>query len=91
MNATHVDLVFGSNSQLRVPAEVHATSGAQGTFIQDFVAARNKVLNWGSLRPCVVQIQALRLDPLRARLARLRLGPAQLATNPLLGDGVPLA
>jgi catalase-peroxidase len=40
-----VDLVFGSNSQLRALAEVYASSDAQQTFVQDFVAAWNKVMN----------------------------------------------
>ncbi|MGA3127332.1 MAG: catalase/peroxidase HPI [Candidatus Korobacteraceae bacterium] len=42
---TVVDLVFGSNSQLRALAEVYASSDAQQTFVQDFVAAWNKVMN----------------------------------------------
>jgi len=41
---TVVDLVFGSNSQLRALAEVYASSDAQGVFVQDFVAAWNKVM-----------------------------------------------
>ena len=40
-----VDLVFGSNSQLRAIAEVYACDGAQQTFIRDFVAAWTKVMN----------------------------------------------
>ena len=43
--ATRVDLVFGSNSQLRALAEVYAESGAEGKFVRDFVAAWNKVMN----------------------------------------------
>ncbi len=43
--ATRVDLVFGSNSQLRALAEVYASEDAQEKFIQDFVAAWNKVMN----------------------------------------------
>jgi catalase-peroxidase len=43
--ATRVDLVFGSNSQLRALAEVYASSDAQEKFIHDFVAAWNKVMN----------------------------------------------
>ncbi len=43
--ATRVDLVFGSNSQLRAIAEVYAQDDAQGKFVQDFVAAWNKVMN----------------------------------------------
>ncbi len=42
---TVVDLVFGSNSQLRALAEVYASSDAQGAFVRDFVAAWNKVMN----------------------------------------------
>jgi catalase-peroxidase len=42
---TVVDLVFGSNSQLRSLAEVYATGDAQAKFVQDFVAAWNKVMN----------------------------------------------
>ena len=42
---TVVDLVFGSNSQLRAIAEVYASSDAQQTFVRDFVAAWNKVMN----------------------------------------------
>jgi catalase-peroxidase len=42
---TIVDLVFGSNSQLRALAEVYATSEAQPKFVHDFVAAWNKVMN----------------------------------------------
>ena len=42
---TRVDLIFGSNSQLRALAEVYASSGAQEKFVRDFVAAWNKVMN----------------------------------------------
>jgi catalase-peroxidase len=42
---TRVDLVFGSNSQLRALAEVYASSDAQKKFVDDFVAAWNKVMN----------------------------------------------
>ncbi len=42
---TVVDLVFGSNSQLRAIAEVYASSDAQEVFVRDFVAAWNKVMN----------------------------------------------
>ncbi len=42
---TVVDLVFGSNSQLRALAEVYASSDAQKTFVTDFVTAWNKVMN----------------------------------------------
>ena len=43
--ATAVDLVFGSNSQLRAIAEVYACDDAQQTFVGDFVAAWDKVMN----------------------------------------------
>jgi catalase-peroxidase len=42
---TVVDLVFGSNSQLRALAEVYASSDAQQLFVRDFVAAWTKVMN----------------------------------------------
>ena len=42
---TVVDLVFGSNSQLRALAEVYASNDAQPMFVRDFVAAWNKVMN----------------------------------------------
>ncbi len=42
---TVVDLVFGSNSQLRALAEVYAQSDAKEKFVHDFVAAWNKVMN----------------------------------------------
>jgi catalase-peroxidase len=42
---TVVDLIFGSNSQLRALAEVHACSDSQQAFVRDFVAAWNKVMN----------------------------------------------
>ncbi len=42
---TIVDLVFGSNSQLRALAEVYASSDGQKAFVQDFASAWNKVMN----------------------------------------------
>jgi catalase-peroxidase len=42
---TRVDLIFGSNSQLRALAEVYGSSDAQAKFVQDFVAAWTKVMN----------------------------------------------
>ena len=42
---TRVDLIFGSNSQLRALAEVYASADAQEKFVQDFVAAWAKVMN----------------------------------------------
>jgi catalase-peroxidase len=43
--STRVDLVFGSNSQLRALAEVYAQDDAKEKFVRDFVAAWNKVMN----------------------------------------------
>jgi catalase-peroxidase len=43
--ASAVDLVFGSNSQLRAIAEVYGSSDAQEAFVRDFVAAWTKVMN----------------------------------------------
>ena len=43
--ATRVDLVFGSNSQLRALAEVYASDDAKEAFAKDFAAAWNKVMN----------------------------------------------
>jgi catalase-peroxidase len=42
---TRVDLIFGSNSQLRALAEVYGCEDAQEKFVNDFVAAWNKVMN----------------------------------------------
>jgi catalase-peroxidase len=42
---TRVDLIFGSNSQLRAMAEVYACEDSQEKFVRDFVAAWNKVMN----------------------------------------------
>jgi len=42
---SRVDLVFGSNSQLRALAEVYASDDSQSKFVSDFVAAWNKVMN----------------------------------------------
>ena len=42
--ATRVDLVFGSNSQLRALAEVYAQDDAKERFVRDFVAAWDKVM-----------------------------------------------
>jgi catalase-peroxidase len=44
-SATRVDLVFGSNSELRALAEVYATEDSQEKFVHDFVAAWHKVMN----------------------------------------------
>ncbi len=42
---TRVDLIFGSNSQLRALTEVYAQDDAKEKFVKDFVAAWNKVMN----------------------------------------------
>ena len=42
---TRVDLIFGSNSELRALAEVYGSTDAQKKFVKDFVAAWNKVMN----------------------------------------------
>jgi catalase-peroxidase len=42
---TRVDLIFGSNSELRAIAEVYGCEDAKGKFVNDFVAAWNKVMN----------------------------------------------
>ncbi len=43
--ASRVDLIFGSNSELRALAEVYASNDSKEKFVQDFVAAWNKVMN----------------------------------------------
>ncbi len=43
--ATRVDLIFGSNSELRALAEVYACADSESKFVHDFVAAWNKVMN----------------------------------------------
>ena len=43
--ATRVDLLFGSNSQLRALAEVYASNDSKESFVRDFAAAWNKVMN----------------------------------------------
>ena len=42
---TRVDLIFGSNSQLRALSEAYATDDAQAAFVDAFVAAWTKVMN----------------------------------------------
>jgi catalase-peroxidase len=42
---TRVDLIFGSNSELRALAEVYASNDATEKFVRDFVAAWGKVMN----------------------------------------------
>jgi catalase-peroxidase len=44
-SATRVDLIFGSNSELRALAEVYATADSQEKFVRDFVQAWTKVMN----------------------------------------------
>ena len=46
--ATRVDLVFGSNSQLRAVSEVYAASDSKEKFVKDFVNAWSKVMNLGT-------------------------------------------
>jgi catalase-peroxidase len=43
--ATRVDLIFGSHSELRAIAEVYACADSKEKFVNDFVAAWNKVMN----------------------------------------------
>jgi len=43
--ASSVDLIFGSNSQLRAISEVYASEDGEAKFVKDFVAAWNKVMN----------------------------------------------
>jgi catalase-peroxidase len=43
--ATRIDLIFGSNSELRAIAEVYGSTDAQEKFVKDFVATWNKVMN----------------------------------------------
>ena len=42
---TRVDLIFGSNSELRALAEVYGSADSQEKFVKDFVAAWTKVMN----------------------------------------------
>ncbi|MEQ8573691.1 MAG: peroxidase family protein, partial [Fulvivirga sp.] len=44
---TRVDLIFGSNSELRALAEVYGCGDSKEKFVEDFVAAWNKVMNLG--------------------------------------------
>ena len=53
--ASRVDLVFGSNSQLRALAEVYAADDAHEKFARDFVAAWDKVMNARPLRARLIQ------------------------------------
>jgi catalase-peroxidase len=49
--ATPVDLVFGSNSELRAAAKVYAANDASGKLVRDFVAPRSKVMNADRFTP----------------------------------------
>jgi catalase-peroxidase len=42
---TRVDLIFGSNTELRAVAEVYGCEDSKDKFVRDFVAAWNKVMN----------------------------------------------
>jgi catalase-peroxidase len=44
-SATRVDLIFGSNSELRAVSEVYGCADGKEKFLNDFVAAWNKVMN----------------------------------------------
>ena len=59
---TAVDLVFGSNSQLRAIAEVYACDDAQQSFVRDFVAAWDKVMNLDRF-DLIADVQRGRLGP----------------------------
>jgi catalase (peroxidase I) len=43
---SRVDLIFGSNTELRAIAEVYASADSQEKFVHNFVAVWNKVMNW---------------------------------------------
>ena len=57
---TRVDLVFGSNSELRALAEVYACDDSQQAFVRDFVAAWGKVMNLDRFDIAFAGVQALR-------------------------------
>ena len=63
---TRVDLVFGSNAQLRALAEVYGSSDAQEKFVQDFVAAWNKVMNLDRFDVVLSSLPASTRSPCRA-------------------------
>ncbi|MBE9107868.1 catalase/peroxidase HPI [Nodosilinea sp. LEGE 07298] len=56
--ATRVDLIFGSNSQLRALAEVYGAADSQPKFVHDFVAAWDKVMNLDRYDLRLVQAQS---------------------------------
>jgi catalase-peroxidase len=57
---TRVDLIFGSNSQLRALAEVYASDDAKEKFVKDFVAAWTKVMNLDRFDLARVGVEGLR-------------------------------
>jgi catalase-peroxidase len=66
--ATSVDLVFGSNSQLRALAEVYAADDAKEKFVKDFAAAWNKVMNLDRFDLVArAKQQGLKAPPMTAR------------------------
>jgi len=58
VDRTRVDLIFGSHSQLRALAEVYASADASTKFVEDFVAAWNKVMNLDRLTSPDLKAQA---------------------------------
>jgi len=72
VTGTRVDLVFGSNSQLRAIAEVYASADAKEKFVRDFVAAWNKVMNLDRF-DLKAHEKARRIDEGRNGKARLRI------------------
>jgi catalase-peroxidase len=85
--ATRVDLIFGSNSQLRALAEVYACDDAKEKFVRDFVAAWNKVMNADRFdlarkaqkRPQTLQKAARKNGPAKKRPAqpKVKRGPVK--------------
>jgi hypothetical protein len=85
--ATRVDLIFGSNSQLRALAEVYACDDAKEKFVRDFVAAWNKVMNADRFdlarkaqkRPQTLQKAARKNGPAKKRpaLPKVKRGPVK--------------
>ena len=56
---TRVDLIFGSNSELRALAEVYGSADAQAKFVADFVAAWTKVMNADRVRSHLTPAEGL--------------------------------